>query len=83
MTTGAIGQNPELESLAGSALVEPNEAKRFEMIAKVLQLGMDTYVYPVIGSVPAIAALGPRLDMDFPVGALSIPRYIEYAKHRK
>ncbi len=82
LTSGNIGQNSELDSLITAAQIEPNEAKRVEMTAKILQLIMDTWTALGIGTVPTMAALGPRVDIDFPAGALSISAYIELAKHR-
>ncbi len=81
--SGNIGKNPEIESLIAAGMAEPNEAKRFEINAKVLQLVLDTWSVLVIGTVPQMAALGPRVDLDFPAGALTISGYAEIAKHKQ
>ena len=80
MNQGGIA---ELDSLLIASLSEMNETKRRETTAKMLQLVMDSHLLVSIGTVPLLAGLGPRLDIDFPTGALSIPQYLEIAKHRK
>lgn len=82
-TSSAIGQNAELANLIKNALVELDQAKRFDMTAKAIQLTMDTRVVAVIGTAPSTAAMGPLVDIDLPSGALGIPMYAEIAKHRK
>jgi len=77
------GGVPELDSLLAAAISEPNEAKRLETNAKILRLVMDSRLIDVIGTVPVVAGLGTSVDIDFPPGALSIPRHAEIAKHRK
>ncbi len=73
----------ELLKLAADIMVEPDYAKRYEMVAKAIRMDMDAMVLSVIGTVPAMAGLGPSVDIEFPVGALSIAMYTEFAKHRK
>ncbi len=79
LLTGGIA---EMDKLIDDAFVETNDAKRREIIAKATKLAIDSYVSAVIGTVPTIAAMGPKVDFEFPTGALSIPKYAETAKHR-
>ncbi len=83
LTSGNSGKTPELDSLITAAVVEPNETKRIEMTAKAIQLIMDSWTALGIGTVPTMAAIGPRVDIDFPAGALTITGYAENAKHRQ
>jgi hypothetical protein len=73
---------PELESLIDAGLSEPNLAKRLEINAKALQMAMDTQLFAVIGMVPKMAVLGPRVDIDLPVGVQWIHGYLDIVKHR-
>ncbi|MFC2025444.1 ABC transporter substrate-binding protein [Chloroflexota bacterium] len=77
------GGVPELDSMVEAALIEPSNVKRREIIAKALHLAMDSRVCSVIGTVPKMAGLGPRVDIDFPTTSRSILQYVETAKHRK
>ncbi|MBI4304091.1 MAG: ABC transporter substrate-binding protein [Chloroflexi bacterium] len=83
-TWSALGKAfPEVDTLIDKYLGEVDPVKRKEMLAKVIKTTTDTYTVLGIGDVPAMAALGPRVDMDFPSWARGTPQFIEYAKHRK
>ncbi len=83
LLTRGVPPGPEVASLIKTNKSEMNDAKRREAIAKLLRLVVDTWVRWEIGSVPIMVALGPRVDVDFPPGATSLPRYLDLAKHRK
>ncbi|MBI4303039.1 MAG: ABC transporter substrate-binding protein [Chloroflexi bacterium] len=74
---------PELDKILDDAMMEADASKRKEMLTKVLQTTIDSYVYLTIARPPAMAALGPQVDIDFPNPSYSIPLYAEYAKHKK
>ncbi len=78
-----LGQNAELERLLVAIPKEPDETKRFGMTARLIQLAMDTRVYDVIGTVPTMAGLGGKVDINFPPGLVGIAMQVEAAKHRK
>ncbi len=72
----------ELDSLIMDSLSQPSVAKRSEMEAKALRLVVDSRVAPVIGRVPGMVGLGPRVDIEFPSESISVPLHVEDAKHR-
>lgn len=74
---------PGLEDLISGSLTQTDTGKRKDMIAKAIQLSMDSHVVSVIGTVPAMVGLGPRVDINFPGDAGSLVQYADIAKHRK
>jgi peptide/nickel transport system substrate-binding protein len=83
LISAKIGQNQELNTLVDGSLKELDEAKRFEMTAKAIQLCMDTQVISTIGTVPTMVGLGPRVEIDLPLGCRAIGAYAEIATHGK
>lgn len=75
--------HPEVDSFISGALTEPNDAKRTDLTAKAVRASLDAYVTIVIGGVPSMVGLGPRVDIAFPTGAMGISQFVEIAKHRQ
>ncbi len=74
---------PELDKLIDGAYTETNDTKRKEMLASVIQQGTDTYTIINIASVPVVAALGPRIQIDFPIPTRAVGLGADIARHRK
>ncbi len=74
---------PEVDKLIDDSMSETDASKRKEILAKVLKTVMDSYVYLVIGLVPSMTAVGPRVDINFGKGGLLIGFYYDVAKHRQ
>ncbi len=78
---GAFGA--EVDGLIDAAYAEPNAAKRFEIVAKLLRMTMDTVTWLDIGTVFGMVGLGNRVNLDFPTGGLdTISAYLDTATHR-
>jgi hypothetical protein len=70
-----------LENLAYARLTKGTGAHEFEdgsaaimlaeMLAKVIKLGTETYTGLSVASAPVVGALGPRVDIDFPIPTTS------------
>jgi peptide/nickel transport system substrate-binding protein len=80
LLNGAI---PEIDKLFEAGMVEPTEAKRRDIIAKVAQLTADTWVALPFGTAPGQVGLGPRVDITLPKAAMSIAFFADWVKHRK
>jgi peptide/nickel transport system substrate-binding protein len=65
-----------------SAAAEIDPVKRKELLAKVIKYGVDSYTDLTIATVPAMSALGPRVDIKFPKVAYGMATYADIAKHR-
>lgn len=76
---------PELDQLIRASYSEMDTNKRREIIAKATKMAADTYTAIPIAAVPAIIALGPRVDLELttPTSSTSISTYAYLAKHRK
>lgn len=82
LTSSKLGKNAELSKLITDGLTEPNAQKRLDMIAKAIQLAVDTRVAEPIGLVPAMVGLGPGLDIAYTSAYAYIPEGAEIARHR-
>ncbi|MBI4303434.1 MAG: ABC transporter substrate-binding protein [Chloroflexi bacterium] len=74
---------PELDKLIDGTLSEMNPAKRKEMVEKAIKMATESYTVLVIGTVPEVVALGPRVDISFPEPSSALSIYLDIAKHRK
>ncbi len=74
---------PELDALIAQSVSELDTAKRKDAIAKAAKIVVDAYVGIGITNTPAMAAIGPKVDIQFPPGTLAIPVYLDLAKHKK
>ncbi|MBM2825531.1 MAG: hypothetical protein HW402_1195 [Dehalococcoidales bacterium] len=81
----AAGAIPELEKLIEDAAVSLDKPKIQEMLAKVFQIGTDTYTQIPIVTIPALAAHRPDIYLDFSIPTPSpyLPTFAAWYKHRK
>ncbi|MBI2986876.1 MAG: ABC transporter substrate-binding protein [Deltaproteobacteria bacterium] len=80
----AVGKGmPEFDRLVYSAFGEKDPMKRKEILDTAIKMATDSYTFLSIASVPVMAVLGPRVDINFPTGARLIGFYLDMAKHRK
>ncbi len=73
---------PELDKLIDGAMSETDAVKRQAMIAKALQMGIDSYVALTLCTATGMSALSPKVDINFPRGAPALGMYLDLAKHR-
>ena len=74
--------SPEVDRLIAISYSEMDTSKRSKAIADAYQLVTDSFTAVGLGLVPALIAIGPRVDISLPkppVGGVS--QYAEYAKH--
>lgn len=74
---------PRVNPLYDAALSETDQAKRKELIAELIKIDVDSLTMLTLGAVPAVAGLGPRVDVDFPMPSFGIPMYADRFKPRK
>jgi peptide/nickel transport system substrate-binding protein len=72
---------PELDDLLTRASSEMDPAKRQDLVKQGLQIAFDSWTILMIGRVARMVALGPKVDITFPVPAFSLPVRADIAKH--
>ncbi|MFC1941470.1 ABC transporter substrate-binding protein [Chloroflexota bacterium] len=72
---------PEVDEGIEYAFSELDPVKRQAALAKVIKICTDTYTNIVFASVPILTSVGPRLEVDFPVGTQGVGLFVEYYKH--
>jgi peptide/nickel transport system substrate-binding protein len=72
---------PELDALIKAAMSEADATKRRAEIAQALQIGVDAYVNLGLSTSPSLAAMGPRVDINFPQATKAIPMFADIATH--
>ncbi|MBI2986872.1 MAG: ABC transporter substrate-binding protein [Deltaproteobacteria bacterium] len=82
-TKRLLGRNPEFDKLVNGAFGEKDPMKRKKMLDTAVKMVIDSYTCATIATAPFLAALGPRVDLDFPSGASQIGFFLDMAKHRK
>ncbi len=80
---GFSGTRSDLDKLIQGAYSEGDNTKRAEMLAKVIMEGSGSFQYIPMVDVPAIAALGPKVDIEFDVPAVGIGQGVDIARHRQ
>ncbi len=78
------GAMPDLEKLIEDAAYSLDKPKIKEMLAKIFQVGTDTYTQIPIVTVPALAAHRADIYLDFatPTPSPYLPTFAAYYKHR-
>lgn len=83
-TVSLVGRAmPELDKLIDALWIEPDAAKRKEMLAKATKMIIDAYVALVIADVPVFGATSPKLDIQFNKPTEAMPIYAWKVKHKK
>lgn len=86
---GAVGSVvnkslPGMDELIDSSWSEISAKKRSEILAKAIKMAADSRLVLMIGGVPGVYAIGPRIDVKLPQPALeSIVFYVARMKHKK
>ncbi|MBM2825211.1 MAG: hypothetical protein HW402_875 [Dehalococcoidales bacterium] len=74
---------PELDKLIDSAMTEMDPIKRKGLLDQAIKIASDSYVTLMLGIVPDMYALGPRVDIAFPTPCFASSEAAEIAKHKK
>ena len=74
---------PEVDEAIDAAMSSIDPAKRRELFAKAIKISADAYVSLVMGQVPLMAGLGPRVDIDFPMPAPFIAMFADRFQHKE
>jgi peptide/nickel transport system substrate-binding protein len=75
--------NPDIDKLINDSYTEMDSNKRTEMLAKVIKAGSDTYTALALASAPVVCALGPKVDINFPIPTWAVGLGVDIATHRK
>ncbi len=76
------GTNAEMDKVYNEGLSELNDEKRKALVARGLKMAVDSYVMLGLEVTPALAALGPKVEVEFPALTRSISEYLDLVKHR-
>ncbi len=85
-TTGStsIKSIPGLDELIAASWGENDAKKRSEVLAKAIKLAADSHLAIMVGGVPGLYGISPKIDIRLPKPALeSIVFYAEKMKHKK
>jgi peptide/nickel transport system substrate-binding protein len=74
---------PELDKLLEQTSSEIDSTKRKALIEKAFQIEFDSWTTLMIGAVPYMTAVGPRVDITFTKPAGDLPWFAASAKHKK
>jgi peptide/nickel transport system substrate-binding protein len=74
---------PDLDNLITLAGQEMDPTKKADLISKAIQISFDTWTTLMIGRVPNMVAMGPRVNITFPKPSDSLPMCANLFKHKK
>ncbi|MBM2825445.1 MAG: hypothetical protein HW402_1109 [Dehalococcoidales bacterium] len=72
---------PEMDKLIMDASTETDTEKRRELLAKGLKITTDSYTALMLGEVPYMCIMGPRVDITLPSPGFRLPLHAALAKH--
>jgi ABC-type transport system substrate-binding protein len=73
---------PELDKLLESLSTEVDPTKRKEVLEKIIPITFDSWTTLMIGTVPLMCGLGPKVDITFQEPAKGLPLFADVAKHK-
>ncbi len=73
---------PEVDKYLLDSLSELDQAKRQDLIAKATKEIVDSYTAMGLEDTPLMAAIGNKVDIDYPPLTLAIPCHLDLVKHK-